>query len=63
MKRMKEPDHPIISRDWEGQWKFKRTTNTSNLEPVEDPFRWYERLAGRSIAFVSDMLRNVTRNI
>jgi len=54
---------PIISRDWDGQWQFKRTTNTENLVLIDDPFRWHERFAGQLIAFVSNMLRNVFKNL
>lgn len=50
------PIHPIISRDWQGQIHFTRTTNTHNLIPVESPYRWHERLMGHVIRFLTQTI-------
>lgn len=62
-KHIGKPIHPIISRDWNGQMHFKRTTNTRNLQPVASPFRWYERLIGRCIVFVADTFQTVGKHL
>ena len=37
----------LISCGYDGQWKYLRTTDTSNLEPVPMPFNRFQIWLGR----------------
>jgi len=37
----------LISSGYSGQWKYLRTTDTSNLEPVPMPFNRFQIWLGR----------------
>jgi hypothetical protein len=40
----------LISSGYDGQWKYLRTTDTSNLERVPVPFNWFQIWLGRMLA-------------
>jgi hypothetical protein len=40
----------LISSGYQGQTKFLRTTDTSNLEKIPLPFNWFQIWLGRMLA-------------